>query len=69
MCLKELKEEDFVMMDIARRRVVSNQTTFSHVNREGRTLFCKQKLTWTVFENWSRVIFSDETKMMLGNNN
>lgn len=32
MCLKELKEEDFVMMDIARRRVVSNQTTFSHVN-------------------------------------
>lgn len=51
MCLKELKEEDFVMMDIARRRVVSNQTTFSYLNRERRTRFCRQKLTWTVFEN------------------
>lgn len=40
MCLKELQEEDLVMKDIARRRVFSNQTTFSHLNRERRTGFC-----------------------------
>lgn len=52
-----------------RRRVVSKRITISHVNRERRKRFCRQKLTWTVRENWSRVIFSDETKIMLGNNN
>ena len=31
--------------------------------------FYHQKLTWTVHENWSCVIFSDETKIMLGKNN
>lgn len=52
-----------------RRRVVSKRITISHVNREQRKRFFRQKLTWTVRENWSRVIFSDETKIMLGNNN
>ena len=44
-----------------RRCAVSKRITISRVNKERRKRFCRQKLTWTVRENWSRVIFSDET--------
>jgi hypothetical protein len=30
--------------------------------------FCRQKLHWNVQNNWSSIIFSDETKIMLGRN-
>lgn len=31
--------------------------------------FCWQKWQWTVANEWSSVIFNDETKIMIGNNN
>lgn len=31
-----------------------------------RTGFCRQKLCWTVENNWSKVIFNEETKVVLG---
>lgn len=51
-----------------KRCVISKKTTISQINRERRNRFCRQKLQWTVANHWSSVIFSDETKIMLGNN-
>lgn len=31
--------------------------------------FCWQKWQWTMANEWSSVIFNDETKIMIGNNN
>jgi hypothetical protein len=45
-------------------RVVSKKITISQVNRFG---FCRRKLHWTV-DQWSHIIFSDETKIILGQN-
>ena len=38
------------------------------VNREKRKRFCRSKLMWTVRNHWKKVIFSDETKIEIGNN-
>jgi hypothetical protein len=47
-----------------KHRVVSKKITISQVNRFG---FCRRKLHWTV-DQWSHIIFSDETKIILGQN-
>jgi len=49
------------------RRVVSKKITISQVNRQRRVGFCRRKLHWTV-DQWSHIIFSDETKIILGQN-
>ena len=67
--MSERTVRSLLSSDGYRRCAVSKRITISRVNKERRKRFCRQKLTWTVRENWSRVIFSDETKIMLGNNN
>ena len=52
-----------------KRCVVSKKTTVSQINREKRSRFCRQRIHWTVDNQWSSIIFSDETKIVLGNNN
>jgi transposase len=49
-----------------KRRVISKKITIRKENRACRCSFCCQKLTWTVRNNWCRVIFSDETKVVIG---
>lgn len=51
------------------KRCVISKTTISQISRERRNRFCRQKLYWTVANHLSSIIFSDETKIMLGNNN
>lgn len=51
-----------------KRCVISKKTTISHVNHERRNRFCRQKLQLTMANHGSSVIFSEETKIMLGNN-
>lgn len=41
---------------------------FSNKSRKKKSFFI-QKLQWTVANHWFSIIFSDETKIMLGNNN
>ena len=48
-----------------KRRVVSKKITISQVNRQRRVGFCRRKLHWTV-DQWSHIIFSDETKTIVG---
>jgi hypothetical protein len=50
-----------------KRRVVSNKITISQVNRQRRVGCCHRKLHWTV-DQWSHIIFSDEKKIILGQN-
>ena len=38
-------------------------------NRDTRVAWAKGKGRWTVDHNWSKVIFSDECKVVLGQNN
>ena len=51
-----------------KRRMICKKITISRVNRDRRMGFCRQKLHWNVQNNWSSIIFSDETKIMLGRN-
>ena len=51
-----------------KRRRVSKATTISKINREKRREFCREKSGWTVNENWKKVIFSDETQVVVGQN-
>ena len=48
------------------RRVISKKIKIRKENRARRCSFCRQKLTWTVRNNWCKVIFSDETKVVIG---
>ena len=50
------------------RRVISKEITTRKENRARRCSFCRQKLTWTVRNNWCKVIFSDEIKVVIGTN-
>ena len=45
---------------------VTKTTTISRKNRNERLAWCRTKLKWTVNENWCKVIFSHETKIVLG---
>ena len=47
---------------------IGKKITISRVNRDHRMGFCRQKLHWNVQNNWSSILFSDETKIMLGRN-
>ena len=55
------------MRDIRRRRV-SIATTISKINREKRREICREKSGWSINENWKKVIFSDETQVVVGQN-
>ena len=50
-----------------RRSVVKKKLVFYNkdVNRKKRLAWCRGKRIWTV-DNWKRVIFFDETKIMIG---
>ena len=50
-----------------KRRVVSKKITISQVNHHPLVGFCRRKLHWTV-DQWSHIICSDKTKMILGQN-
>jgi transposase len=49
-----------------KQHVVSKTITIRKVNRSRRTSFCRQKLHWNVHNNRRKVIFSDETKIVIG---
>jgi hypothetical protein len=51
-----------------KKHPVCKKTTILPVNREKRKRFCRSKLMWTVRNHWKKVIFSDETKIEIGNN-
>ena len=36
------------------------------VNRKKRLSWCREKRWWTVQQHWKKVIFSDESKIMIG---
>lgn len=57
---RRLKEQCY------QRCSVSKKITISKNNRQSRVSWCRSKLAWTVEENWSKVIFSDEMKVVLG---
>lgn len=56
---RRLKEQCY------QRCSVSKKITISKNNRQSRVSLSRSKLAWTVEENWSKVIFSDEMKVVL----
>lgn len=80
-CLKELcvrfNEESHVQVSCRtvlrrlksvgyKRRVVKKKTVVSHVNRVRRRAWCRSRLHFTVDQYWKKVIFSDETQIVIG---
>ena len=39
------------------------------VNRKKRLSWCLEMRRWLVNDNWDKVIFSDESQIVIGNNN
>lgn len=48
-----------------RRSVAKKKLVIKEINRKKRLAWCRGKRQWSV-ENWKRVIFSDESKIMIG---
>ena len=46
---------------------MSKKITISQVNRQRWVGFCRRELHWRV-DQWSHIIFSDETKIIIGQN-
>lgn len=51
------------------RRVVKKRMVVKEVNRKKRLTWCLQKRRWTVNDNWKHIIFSDESQIVIGQNN
>jgi transposase len=51
------------------RRVVRKRMVVEEINRKKRLAWCLLKRRWSVEQNWKPVIFSDESREVLGQNN
>ena len=51
------------------RRIVKKRVRVKEVNRKKRLAWCRGKLNWRVNGQWNKVIFSDESQVVLGQNN
>jgi hypothetical protein len=51
------------------RRVVKKKIRIREVNRKKRVKWAREKLHWRIEGQWDRVIFSDESQVVVGNNN
>ena len=51
------------------RRVIRKNIIIREANVRGRLAWARGKIYWTVERDWSRVIFSDESKIIVGENN
>ena len=60
---RRLKENGFYR-GLYRKKVV-----IKTVNRKKRLSWCREKRWWTVRNQWSKVIFSDESQISVGENN
>jgi hypothetical protein len=57
-------------VDKHNRRVVKKKVRISgEVNRKKRVKWAREKLHWRIEGQWDRVIFSDESQVVVGNNN
>ena len=52
-----------------KKRVVRKRLTVSKINRKRRCSWCRVRLNWKVDEQWKRVIFSDESQIIIGTDN
>lgn len=51
------------------RRVVKKKVRIREVNRKKRVKWAKEKIRWSVERHWKKVIFSDESQVVIGSNN
>ena len=48
------------------RRICKKKVVVREVNRKKRLAWCREKRHWTVNFHWKRIIFSDESKIVIG---
>ena len=51
------------------RRKICKTLTIRTENRHRHVHWCRSKLRWTLNRDWKRVIFSDETQVLVDSNN
>ena len=51
------------------RRIVKKKVRIREVNRKKRVKWTREKLHWRIEGQWDRVMFSDESQVIVGNNN
>jgi hypothetical protein len=52
-----------------KRRAVQKRMVFGGGSRKNREEWCNERKYWTVEEDWSKWIFSDESQVVIGKNN
>ena len=52
-----------------KRRLAKKKMVVREVNRKKRVKWCKQRRSRTVDNYWKKVIFSDDSQIVLGTNN
>ena len=50
------------------RRIVAKTLTILLKNRKNHVRWCRNRLHWTIQEEWNKIIFSDEMQVVLGKN-
>jgi hypothetical protein len=50
------------------QRRLSTNGTISLKNRKNRVRWCRNRLHWTIQEQWNKIIFSGERQVVLGEN-
>ena len=50
------------------RRVAKKKVAVREVNKKERVKWCKERKNWTVQQEWSKWIFSDESQIVIGDN-
>jgi hypothetical protein len=51
------------------RRIVKKRMVVKEINRKKQLTWCLQKRGWTVNKNWKHIKFSDESQIVIGQNN
>ena len=52
-----------------KRRAVKKKMVVRNINKKKRVQWCKERKDWTVEEDWSKWIFSDESQIVISSDN
>ena len=67
--VSERTVQRYLQKDRIYRRIIKKRMVVKEINRKKRLTWCLQKRRWTVNENWRHIIFSDESQIVIGQNN
>ena len=62
--IKRRHKENYYFRGVCKKKIV-----IKNANRKKRVSWCREKRWWNVQNQWSKVIFNDESQISVGENN